>query len=470
MKKTKFRTIFTTLLCCLLISLTAYANSAPIQMTPGDPARGIIPKGESPVTVEKEILTFNIQNLLPEENDYDIEGADVRSGSVCAQYFFTNPSTEPVTLKLAFAHGVERINSSCDVRINDQPLETQIRYTYTDGYQNFFGPDDVLKIKGDYTEDEFFYPEMPVAEYIFNFDGLPDGSNDAIFEYSIPEKVKARIIVPCSLNSSGTYKRSVKNGSCISVYVLGDDSGIDMAWSIGESRKILPENGKRTVLSEFASLIMNKIPDISGIDSYNVVVEGMNEARHFDLILSRIPEVSFDTTMWIEYEFTLSPGESAENSVRAVLAPEIFNYRKNPEFTYKYLLSPAQCWKKFGTLDVIINTPHILNDYSEEGFEATESGYTKHYESLPDGELEFSLIQGKKSSSGSGSANAGSIGTGRDSDGSEERPLGHGGAIFGVILLAVLFIGGAILALGLIIVIVIVIVNVRKKKKKEKGK
>lgn len=449
MKKDKFQIIFVSLLCCLFFSLTAFANSAPIHITSGDPSRGVIPMEESPLIVEKELLTFDIQHLLPEEKDYDIEGAADRSGTVCAQYYFKNPSSEAVSLRLAFAHGIERVNSSCSVRINGQPLETQIRYTYTDGMTDFYGPDDAKKITDVFSEDVFFCPKMPVTEYSFSFDGLSDdGYTEALFEYAIPEGTAARIIVPCGKSAGGAYTRNVKNGGSISVFVIGDSEGVETAWDIGGSRRILPEAGRKMTLSEFASLTMKEIPDISETDSYNAVVEEMNAAEDSDLILSYMPEKRPDTTMWTEYEFTIGPGETAVNEVKAVLAPEIFNYRKNPEYDYYYLLSPAQCWKEFGSLDVTINTPHKFYKYEEEGYEKTETGYIKHFETLPEGELHFCLTEGKTSSSGS------------------SKSGGNGGALVGTLVAVLIFIVAAVFGIGIITVIVIIIVNSRKRKKK----
>lgn len=445
---------FTALLICLILSMTAYANSAPVHITSGDTARGIIPREESPLIVDKELLTFDIPVLETEGFHYDITEAVDHSGTVTAQYFFKNPSADPVTLKLAFAHGIERINTSCDVRLNDTPLETQIRHTYIDDYESFFGPDDVKKIRDDYAEDDFFCPEMPVAEYIFEFTGIPDNSTaDAVFTCTNADDTKTRIMLPCRFDPSGVYTRQIRNNHTLRVYVFGDIENAEisccMKLSSGEEKAVLPKTGETMPLSDFAVMAMNSVADIGRIDSYNVVTDGLNASRHFDLIFSYLSEMSFYTTMWIEYEFTIGPDEEAVNTVKAVLAPEFFNYRRNPEFIYYYLLSPAQCWKKFGTLDVIINTPHSLYDAENEGYAATENGYIKHFDSLPDGELSFCLTEEKLTSAGEAS----------------EKPVGHGGAVFGVLLIAVLAIGGIVLGIGLIVIIVVIIVNCRKKKK-----
>lgn len=453
------RILFTlaVLIFSLLVSVISYANSAPIQVTIGDPGCGVIPRGESPIEVEQEVLTFDIPVLEAEDTDYDIDEAKDRSGTVTAQYTFRNPAKDPVTVRMAFAQGAERRNTSCDVRKNDRPLSTQIRYTYTDYFQEFYGPSDVEKIRDTYVEDPFFDPEMPVRELIFDFQGLPDDvSADALFTYSIPDKTNARIMIPCAYRSDGEYEIEVENQDHIAVYLFGDSDGVETVWNCclpsGEKMSFAPEMGRQMTLLEFAKMSMAKIPDISDVDCYNAVVDGMNADRHFDLILSYLPGEDFYTTMWIEYEFPLGPEETAVNSVKAVLAPEWHNYRRKPEYAYHYLLSPAQCWKKFGSLDVYVNTPHKLCEPYKEEFEVTENGYQKHYDSLPDGELSFRLTPAE--------------GTGAESGGTETA--GHDGAIFGLLLFAGLAAAAIVAVIVAVMIIVIIVICVGQKKKRNK--
>jgi len=56
-----------------------------------------------------------------------------------------------------------------------------------------------------------------------------------------------------------------------------------------------------------------------------------------------------------------------------------------------YLLSPAQTWDKFGSLEILINTPYYITESSINGFEKTENGYRCKLNGLPNEELEFTL-------------------------------------------------------------------------------
>lgn len=62
--------------------------------------------------------------------------------------------------------------------------------------------------------------------------------------------------------------------------------------------------------------------------------------------------------------------------------------------TFTYLLSPAQHWAHFGTLDVEISTPEeapYVIDSTLHLEEAGERSYTARFDGLPEGELEFTL-------------------------------------------------------------------------------
>ena len=64
--------------------------------------------------------------------------------------------------------------------------------------------------------------------------------------------------------------------------------------------------------------------------------------------------------------------------------------------TFTYLLSTAQYWAHFGTLDVEISAPEeapYIIDSTLPLEEAGEGRYTAHFDGLPEGELEFTLYR-----------------------------------------------------------------------------
>ncbi len=77
---------------------------------------------------------------------------------------------------------------------------------------------------------------------------------------------------------------------------------------------------------------------------------------------------------WYEYRITLEPGQRMVNTVTAPLYPSIDLLYEPPVYQYTYLLSPAQSWDRFGTLDVEIRTPDYLTESGLEGFTSTDGG------------------------------------------------------------------------------------------------
>lgn len=66
------------------------------------------------------------------------------------------------------------------------------------------------------------------------------------------------------------------------------------------------------------------------------------------------------------------------------------------QHTFTYLLSPAQYWAHFGTLDVEISAPEeapYIIDSTLPLEAAGEGRYTAHFDGLPEGELEFTLYR-----------------------------------------------------------------------------
>ena len=84
------------------------------------------------------------------------------------------------------------------------------------------------------------------------------------------------------------------------------------------------------------------------------------------------------------------------NTVTAPIYPSIKGDYEPAIFEYTYLLSPANTWKEFGNLDIVINTPYYLIKNSIEGFEYKNPGYELHLTGLPEEELVFTLCSEKK--------------------------------------------------------------------------
>jgi len=88
---------------------------------------------------------------------------------------------------------------------------------------------------------------------------------------------------------------------------------------------------------------------------------------------------------------TVPAGARVVNTVCAPIFPSINENYTPPIYEYSYLLSPAESWKEFGELEIVINTPHYLVLKSSVAFSKTDGGYTAKLSGLPDKELTFIL-------------------------------------------------------------------------------
>ena len=81
-----------------------FANSAQAHWTGTDSTGSIITEENSPIIVEKELLTFDIQEF-PESYYQEKDDFLKYSGCVTAEYTFYNPADYAVTATLAFPFG-----------------------------------------------------------------------------------------------------------------------------------------------------------------------------------------------------------------------------------------------------------------------------------------------------------------------------------------------------------------------------
>ena len=82
---------------------TAKANSAQTDWSGSSQTGAIVTGEECPLTVQKEILTFDIQNF-PSHDDMQYNNENY-TASVSANYYFYNPTDLDLTIELAFPFG-----------------------------------------------------------------------------------------------------------------------------------------------------------------------------------------------------------------------------------------------------------------------------------------------------------------------------------------------------------------------------
>ena len=141
--KKMFSILLSTLL--VLTPTAAFANSAQTYFQGIAPSGAMVTGPRSPIIVEQETLTFDLQEFplehYGEEADYLAYG-----GKVTAEYTFHNPAAYDVTAKLAFPFGQtpdygysfdpetdQQVYApdaeKYDVLVDGKPIESTVRHT-----------------------------------------------------------------------------------------------------------------------------------------------------------------------------------------------------------------------------------------------------------------------------------------------------------------------------------------------------
>ena len=410
--------------------LKAKANSAPPYWQ-GVDASGLVCRGEQcSVVVEKEVLTLNIPHfpkVVPAEAEAFSYDAKVK-----ADYTFYNPEEYDVSMTLLFpygelpdyADGKEEAQNSI-VTLNDEATACSVRYTYN-ADRGFEMEGEIKRISEEKRTGSFYREDMKVTPYTCHVT-LPHrsfaGKLYFIFDFN-PQKSKIIFadehrtrVTSCFSNgySKAEYSFCDKDegkqticfygvGEPVSVrdVVLLDEAG---AVQIGAYAAV---SGEPVSFEEFALKDRDETCGVSETDYYNAFVD-MLDCRSAPVSITsgdRLDEK--DLMRWYEYELEIVAGGRVNNCVTAPIYPTIEG--KTPRYEYSYLLSPAQKWADFKSIEIVIETPYQLTrsslDFIEQNAEGTRR-YTFSRNSLPQGELTFVLAE-----SGDAGENYGPFGNG----------------------------------------------------------
>lgn len=412
----KTKHIIALVLCIVLSLLTpcaALANSAQKQWRGADAYGAVVTDAECPITVENELLTFDIPDLpqsYGKNNDY--------MASVTARYTFCNPADYTVTARLEFPFGGrpnygtdENDITKYDITVNGAAIDKKVRHTFNAAFTPFELVRDLPKIVDGFKDDSFFKPDLPVTKYIYEVtdydkeNSLTTVAFDCVTPYSGRFFLKDMDYCLGKTNGYRPTHPAYLGGNEITLYVFGQD--FKPQWKFYQDRdckhyasgEIELKTTEKMTLKELAAAVAPDIEDLSEEDWYNAFIDDLtfNGTSDYNPVIKSVQALGAGrgTLMrWYEYEITIPPHEKIVNTVTAPIYPEIDEHAKSPVYKYTYLLSPARTWTDFGSLDIVVNTPFYLNDNS--AFEKTEAGYKTAFDGLPDGELEFSLKSEKK--------------------------------------------------------------------------
>ena len=423
-----------TLLCALLLSsmlnVPVSANSAQTHWR-GTNSTGAIITGETcPIVVEHELLTFDI-NQFPEQHYREVNDYLAYTGKVTAEYTFHNPSDYTVDATLVFPFGAipdyghlqdnetgKRLlysdTEKYDITVDGAAIEKTLRHTLMFWGDQFELDEDMAKLHDGFMVDPFYSPDMPVTRYTY----MPSAVDTETYRAA-----NAAFILSADPAKTRVYMEGQNGGTLLDgavqmegwvepdepfvVNVIGEPLAQMLDWKIYENGVCEKEiegtmiltNTESTTLKDF---LLQEYDPASGIlesDWYNAMVTAFNDFmwKYGAITCSELGfDISKNLMRWYEYEITLAPGETITNAVTAPIYPAIDGDYNPPVYEYTYLLSPAQTWAEFGTLDIVVNTPFYMIQSGTERFEWTNPGYTAYLDGLPDGELTFTLCAEKE--------------------------------------------------------------------------
>ncbi len=412
----------------MLQPVTAFANSAPTHWRGSDANGIIIGEDNCPIVVEKEVLTFDIWNMPTQyHGETGIFGGD----KFTAEYTLHNPTDMDITATVLFPFGKkgdyysvdfmtnrEFINNYYSVKIDGREIEKEKRYTfYPYNYEEF----DILwhsgRISDGYRGDEFFNPGQKVTKYVVDCDQTGE---DKILKLEWENKNDGTLLYTTHYNSGKFYDNSLTltyhfDGDFI-YYIVGtgpnrpqigvfEENEERVYEGSGESVERLTESVEMTLEdfltdNEYIKESFEKL-DIMQADKENILADMFaysrrgNEDRAFadHMNYYSIPE---ELMCWYRYEITIPAGGTVVNTVTAPLFPDVQTNREPDIYIYNYLLSPATKWRDFGNLEIVVNTPYYITESNVENFEKTETGYKSTFDTLPDGELSFTICEAEK--------------------------------------------------------------------------
>ena len=410
---------------CCLGEMHVSANSAQTEWEGAAPGGIVVSDSECPLIVENELLTFDIQKF-PETFYESLDEYLAYSGKVTAEYTFYNPSDYTVRATLAFPFGkapdygyiydydtgescLDADASLYSITADGQELDKKLRFTFQESGEAFDLDEELNKLEQGIVKDEFYRPDMPVTKYTYEFKGIDNETYNAAQAMAVIDDWSGR--TKYFFGDTGGYSDLTEyvevsvwaeNGHEFTFYVIGDEPEEMPEWAIyadGTLEKeidgvAVEKSAEKFTLEEFAQLICGTAESANSADLYNAVIAMLNQSeQRCGVIMNDFYEVWLLESLmrWYEYEIVLEPGQRLVNRVEAPIYPAVSGTGESAEYTYTYLLSPASTWKEFGSLDVEIDTPFYLTDSEPGGMEEREGGYSLALESLPEGELVFSL-------------------------------------------------------------------------------
>ncbi|WP_326908711.1 hypothetical protein [Sedimentibacter sp. MB31-C6] len=401
-----------------------FANSGPVYMT-GLPSSGVLAVDKNtPIEVKKENLTFDFSG---EEEHY------APIGIVTAEYEMVNPTTDDLSVQMAFPY-IGNLGSASNDNIKiiadneELPYEIYLGETVKskNGFknseeteENYFDFEEIIDaitndiyIAENFTENEIgklysikVTPESDEGVEIFV---------DLTFDHN-----KTKIFTTGFRGLSRAGEKTIIHGWCreqstLNIFVLGDDIDFTIEgytdgtrnektslykYEISETE----EDVKTNLLDNIRKNSYVSYDDISDIQLYNVFAKVLDEQFSNNLgYCSDDEALSYGgTNRMIILFYNVEFPQNSEKTVSVSYQTDGTMDRrktKEPVYTYDYILNPAKNWNDFKNLNIKIIPPEESPFVVESSIELNKEGntYTASIKSLPDDDFSFTIYHRDK--------------------------------------------------------------------------
>lgn len=396
--------LFLCVLLCFFGLFQVSANSAPKEHYGTSSADILIKDEECPIEVLKEDLTIHIKDFPVL---YDEESFLNYDNYVDAVYTLYNPMSYDENLTLVFPFdpipsyynlGLPMDYSKYSILLNSAPVDKKIRYTYLD--EEFQTEGQLDRLLDVYKEDSFYSTDLTVYKYSYQADF--ENLDTLLCQCALNLQSTSTKIIGSGFYSNGIYQCFPDKSGNIEIYVLGED--IELNWEFFKSNYYwegTPTEADIRLVSKqqttFMDYILSLLPenyDIPEMDWFNIIVEYLNSVDMVKFYPFDYQTLERYLMRWYEYSIIIPAGETVIHEVMAPIYPLIVKDSFTPaKYLYRYFLSPASMWSNFSDLTITLDTPFYMLDSSLNGFEESEGGFVLKSQTLPEGDLNFTLCE-----------------------------------------------------------------------------
>ncbi len=413
-----------TLIFCF--STEALANSGPVFWQGYPSSEMMAVDKDSQITVENEDLVFNFSDQK-DSSDYTI------SGKVSATYRMLNPTNKPQSVQMAFPY-IEALDSLSEADISITDGGTLLPYDIYIGdavqREEVFGQntqdpslafaDIIGSLTNDFYEAKSFSANEKGKLYTIEASPTTEQRINLAVDFNL-DFARTKVITK-GFNRYERHDKKTKIAAwcyepeTLEIFVLGEDLDFTVkAYTDGELKEETDayayhiserEVEVKAYLSEYIKKNTRVTDDAPIIDTqlYNLYARYLDE--HFSHNMGYIPGEDLLTVenskrvLVLLYTVEFPPESEKEISVGYMTTGTMdMTKTAKPQYTFDYILNPADNWADFQNLNIEIITPDTAPYIIESSIELDKVGenlYSITLSNLPQNDLFFTLYEKEK--------------------------------------------------------------------------